>query len=228
MVCGIDKCASYEEVILGNHRADNMAVKSSALDKVLNRRIMIFSLFTAASLVMAMVCFGEQASKSSIPMDTKRFEPPKPAFEYLGRWTVDLNAPVWDLGQTSDLGKRRIIPITGGTFEGPGIKGTILNNGADWQVVKKDGVAIIDTRYLLQTDDGALIYLQTKGYRYGPPEIMAKLAAGETVDPSLYYFRVTMQFETSSSKYDYLNRAIGIAIAMRLKDSVVYDAYLIK
>jgi hypothetical protein len=196
---------------------------------MLSRRIIFFYLVTAASLVMAVICFGEPASlESSQPMDTQRFEPPKPAFEYLGRWTVDLNAPVWDLGQTSDLGKRRIIPITGGTFEGPGIKGKILNNGADWQLVKKEGVAIIDTRYLLQTDDGALIYLQTKGYRYGPPEIMAKLAAGETVDPSLYYFRVTMQFETSASKYDYLNRAIGIAFAMRLKDSVVYDAYLIK
>jgi len=196
---------------------------------MLSRRIIFFYLVTAASLVMAVICFGEQAPLESFqPTDARRFEPPKPVFEYLGRWTVDLNAPVWDLGQTSDLGKRRIIPITGGTFEGPGIKGKILNNGADWQLVKKEGVAIIDTRYLLQTDDGALIYLQTKGYRYGPPEIMAKLAAGETVDPSLYYFRVTMQFETSASKYDYLNRAIGIAFAMRLKDSVVYDAYLIK
>ena len=203
-------------------------MKNIILNKRRIRGIMLF--FTAAaSLVLAISCFGEPESKTSVPVpETQNFDPPKPAFEYLGRWSVDLNSPVWELGQTSDLGKRRIIPITGGTFEGPKIKGTILNNGADWQVVKKDGVAIIDTRYLLQTDDGALIYLQTKGYRYGPPEIMAKLAAGEIVNPSLYYFRITMQFETSSTKYDYLNRAIGIAFAMRLKNSVVYDAYLIK
>ena len=203
-------------------------MKNTILNKRRIRGIILF--FTAAaSLFLAISCFGGSESKlsGSVP-EVQSFDPPKPAFEYLGRWTVDLNAPVWELGQTSDLGKRRIIPITGGTFEGPAIKGTILNNGADWQVVKKDGVAIIDTRYLLQTDDGELIYLQTKGYRYGPPEVMAKLAKGEVVDPNLYYFRVTMQFETSSPKYDYLNRAIGIAFAMRLKEAVVYDAYLIK
>lgn len=110
--------------------------------------------------------------------DTKGFEPPKPKLEYLGRWTVELTAPVWELGQTSDLGKRRIIPITGGKFEGPNIKGKILNNGADWQIVTKDGLAIIDTRYLLQTDDGEYIYLQTKGYRFGPPEVLARIAKG--------------------------------------------------
>jgi hypothetical protein len=156
------------------------------------------------------------------------FEPPKVQLEYLGRWTVDLIAPVWELGNTSDLGKRRIIPITGGKFEGPRFKGTILNNGADWQVVTKDGLAVIDTRYLLQTDDGALVYLQTKGYRYGPPEVMARVGRGEMVDPTQYFFRITMSFETADPKYDWLNRAIGVAGAMRLGQAVVYDAYLVK
>jgi|MudIll2142460700_1097286.scaffolds.fasta_scaffold314499_1 hypothetical protein len=194
-----------------------------------SRLAVIPILIATALLVLPATRFGRQDYNSTVfAAEDQSFQPPKPAFEYLGRWTVDLKAPVWELGQVSDLGKRRIIPITGGTFEGPGIKGKILNNGADWQIVRKDGVAVIDTRYLLQTDDGELVYLQTKGYRYGPPEILAKLSAGESVDPSLYYFRVTMQFETSAAKYDYLNRAIGIAFAMRLKDAVVYDAYLIK
>lgn len=156
------------------------------------------------------------------------FDPPKINLEYLGRWTVDLIAPIWEMGNTSDLGRRRIIPITGGSFEGPRVKGKILNNGADWQVVTKDGLAIIDTRYLLQTDDGALIYLQTKGYRYGPPDVMARVGKGEVVDPNLYTFRVTMQFETADPKYQWLNREIGIAGAMRLGQAVVYDAYLVK
>jgi len=160
--------------------------------------------------------------------DTKGFEPPKPNLEFLGRWSVDLIAPIWELGQTSDLGRRRIIPITGGKFEGPKIKGAILNNGADWQIVTKDGLAIIDTRYLLQTDDGALIYLQTKGYRYGPPDVMAKVAKGEVVDGNLYYFRIYMQFETSAPKYVWLNRVMAFANAMRLGNAVVYDAYEIK
>ena len=161
-------------------------------------------------------------------MTSASFVPPKPALEFLARWTVDLVAPIWELGETSDLGRRRIIPITGGHFEGPNFKGTILNNGADWQIVTKDGVAIIDTRYLLETGDGELIYLQTRGFRYGPPEVMARIARGEDVDPSLYTFRITMHFETSSEKYEYLNRNIGIGIAMRLGKAVIYDGYLVK
>jgi hypothetical protein len=156
------------------------------------------------------------------------FEPPKPNLEYMARFSVDLVAPIWELGKTSELGRRRIIPITGGTFEGPNLKGEILNNGADWQVVTPGGVAIIDTRYLLKTDDGALVYLQTKGVRYGPADVMAEVAKGNPVDANKYYFRLYMTFETSAAKYDWLNRAMAIGYAMRLGNAVVYDAYLIK
>jgi len=183
----------------------------------------IFVVLVLLASVVPGICMAQQTPATVA--DTKGFEPPKPKLEYLGRWYVDLIAPIWELGQTSDLGKRRIIPITGGKFEGPNIKGVILNNGADWQIVTKDGLAIIDTRYLLQSDDGALIYLQTKGYRYGPPDIMARVGKGEVVDPKLYYFRVYMTFETASVKYAWLNRAMAIAFAMRLGNAVVYDAY---
>lgn len=166
--------------------------------------------------------------KTGTVADAGVIELPQPNLEFLGRWQVELAAPVWELGQTSALGRRRIIPITGGTFAGPNFRGTILNSGADWQVVTDDGLAIIDTRYLLQTDDNEYVYLQTKGYRFGPGEVMAKVAAGEPVDPSLYSFRLTMLFETGAEKYAYLNRHIGIATAMRLGTAVVYDGYLLK
>jgi hypothetical protein len=74
-------------------------------------------------------------------------------------------APVWELGVTSDLGRRPIIPIAGGSFAGPLLSGEILNNGADWQILTADGTAIIGTRCLLKLDDGSLAYLQTRGYR---------------------------------------------------------------
>jgi hypothetical protein len=183
----------------------------------------IIVILTLLAIAVPGICMAQQAPTTVA--DTKGYEPPKPKLEYLGRWSVDLIAPIWELGQTSDLGKRRIIPITGGKFEGPKIKGAILNNGSDWQIVTKDGLEIIDTRYLLQTDDGALIYLQTKGYRYGPPDVMAKVAKGEVVDANLYYFRLYMTFETAAPKYAWLNRAMAIAIAMRLGNAVVYDAY---
>jgi hypothetical protein len=165
---------------------------------------------------------------ASAAVDTAGFEPPKPKLELMARLTVELTAPIWELGKTNDLGRRRIIPITGGKFEGPMLKGEILNNGADWQVVTAQGVAIIDTRYLLKTDDGALIYLQTKGYRYGPADVMAELAKGNPVDPNKYTFRVTATFETSDPKYEWLNHAIGIGAAMRLGNAVVQDVYLLQ
>jgi hypothetical protein len=184
-------------------------------------------------IMCSMIIFGIISSRSpkkkeTNTADTKGFEPPKPKLEFLGRWSVDLKPPTWDLGQTSDLGVRKIYPITGGTFEGPDFKGTIQNNGADWQIITKDNLSIIDTRYLLKTRDGALVYLQTKGYRYGDPEILKKMANGEVVDPSQYYFRVYMQFETSAPKYQWLNRTMAIGFAMRLPKAVVYDAYMIK
>ncbi len=156
------------------------------------------------------------------------FEPPKPRLEFMARFEVNLDAPVLELGQIEGFGKRRIIPITGGKFAGPRLSGTILNNGADWQMVSADGVAYLDTRYALKTEDGALIYIQTRGFRYGPAEVMAEVAKGNPVDPNKYYFRVSIQFETGSARYGWLNRAIGIGAGMRLRNAVIYDAYLVR
>ena len=184
--------------------------------------------FAFVVALIQLVLFPSIAGAASATPDTGGFEPPKPKLEYLARFSVDLIAPIWELGKTSALGKRRIIPITGGKFEGPSLKGEILNNGADWQVVTPEGTAIIDTRYLLKTADGALIYLQTKGLRYGPADVMAEVAKGNPVDPDKYYFRLNMTFETADPRYDWLNRAMGIGMAMRLGNAVVYDAYLLK
>lgn len=157
-----------------------------------------------------------------------QYLPPAIHLEPLAKFSVDLTAPVWELGQTSEGGKRRIIPITGGTFEGKALKGKILNNGADWQIVDSKGLAIIDTRYLLETEDGALIYLQTKGYRHGSAEVLQKLGQGKDVDPKHYYFKITMQFETSSPKYAWLNQTVAVGSAMRLGKAVIYDAYTVQ
>ena len=128
-----------------------------------------------------------------------RFEPPKPGLEFMARFEVNLDAPVLELGRIESLGRRRIIPITGGKFIGPRLNGKILNNGADWQMVSANGLAYLDTRYALETNDGALIYIQTRGFRYGPADVMAEVAKGNPVDPNKYYFRVYIQFETGSA-----------------------------
>ena len=185
--------------------------------------LLLQSLLLAAGLMASLANQAVAASDA----DSNTMNPPKPNLTFMARFSVDLVAPIWELGKTSDLGKRRIIPITGGTFKGPLINGEILNNGADWQTVTADGLAIIDTRYLLKMDDGELVYLQTRGVRYGPPEVMVEVAKGKPVDPSKYYFRLYMNFETASKKYDWLNRAMGVGYAMRLGNAVVYDAYLL-
>jgi Protein of unknown function (DUF3237) len=155
---------------------------------------------------------------------TEPLTPPVPSLQLLSRFTVEL-APVWNLGPTTSLGTRRIVPITGGRFTGPSLNGEILNNGADWQVVTDDGTTIVDTRYLLRLDDGALAYLRTQGLRRGPADVLARIARDEIVDPALYYFRVQMLFETASASYGWLNRMVAIGSAMRTANTVVYDAY---
>jgi hypothetical protein len=143
--------------------------------------------------------------KAAAKLETEKiqFEPPKPSLDFMPRFEVNLDAPVLGLGQIESIGKRRTIPITGGKFAGPLLSGTILNNGADWQMVSPDGIAHLDTRYALRTKNGALIYIQTRGFRYGPAEVMAEVAKGNPVDPNKYYFRAYIQFETGSTNPDY-------------------------
>ncbi|HZU17605.1 MAG TPA: DUF3237 domain-containing protein [Candidatus Dormibacteraeota bacterium] len=151
--------------------------------------------------------------------------PPSPSLEFLARFEVELGEPL-EVGETGG-GRRRIIPIVGGRFRGPRLSGRVLPGGADWQLVEARGVARIDTRYALETDDGALVFISTRGVRHGPPEVIAALARGEWVDPGRYYFRVTLRFETGAPAYDWLNRAVAVGAAVRLPAAVVYDAFLV-
>lgn len=150
-------------------------------------------------------------------------QPVEPRLELLGRCRADLGEPL-ELGRTP-WGRRRIIPILGGEFDGPRLSARILSGGADWQVIHEDGTAAIDTRYTLQAQDEALISVATRGVRHGPPEVLRRLADGESVDPSEYYFRVAIQYETGAAAYRWLNQIVAVASAVRLADQVVYDAY---
>ena len=83
-------------------------------------------------------------------------------------------APPLELGDTPQ-GRRRIIGITGGRFSGERLSGRVLPGGADWQVIRADGVADLDARYTLETSDGALIYVRNRGYRHGPADVLKTL-----------------------------------------------------
>jgi hypothetical protein len=136
-------------------------------------------------------------------------------------------APPQELGDTPQ-GRRRIINITGGTFRGERLSGRVLAGGADWQVIRGDGVADLDARYTLETQDGALIYVRNHGYRHGPADILKKLSLGEEVDPSLYYMRTTPLFETGDQRYAWLNRLICVGTGARKKSSVHLEVFEVK
>ncbi|HEX9104444.1 MAG TPA: DUF3237 domain-containing protein [Polyangia bacterium] len=130
-------------------------------------------------------------------------------------------APPQKLG-AAPHGTRVIAPITGGTFEGPRLRGEVLAGGGDWTLLRSDAVLELDLRLTLQTDDGALLYLSSFGLRHGPPDVLAALARGEAVDPSAYYFRTTPKLETSAPQYAFLNRLVAIASGDRRSSGPIY------
>jgi len=135
--------------------------------------------------------------------------------------------PPMEMGQVP-RGLRRIIPILGGTFEGPAVRGKVLPGGADWQIVRADGLAELDTRYALQTDQGGLVYIQNAGIRHAPPDVTKKLLAGEAVDPSQVYFKTVPTFETSAPELQWLTRAIFIGTGERHPAEVVIRVWKVE
>ena len=129
-----------------------------------------------------------------------------------------------NLGRTP-LGERRVAVVTGGHFEGAKLKGVIAEGGSDWILVRPDGAMQLDVRLTLKTDDGAMIGMRYSGYVHGPADVFGRLMRGETVDPAAYYFRIAPFFETSSDKYDWLNRVVAVGIGQRQADGPAYDVY---
>jgi hypothetical protein len=139
------------------------------------------------------------------------------------RIEADLEEP--QLFGKTPYGERRVINIAGGSISGPRVSGKILPGGADWQIIRSDGVADIYAKYTVQLDGGGFVLVTSAGLRHGPPEVIAKLARGEPVDRSLYYFRTCVRFETSDPAAEWLNRVLTIAIAAREKMKVKLDLF---
>ena len=134
-------------------------------------------------------------------------------------------AAIRDLGATP-LGNRRIAEVSGGSFEGPKLRGRILPAaGGDWLVIRNDGVLQLDVRITLETDDGALIYMTYRGVRHGPDDVISRLNAGEDVDPSEFYFRTAPFFETGTEKYAWLNSIVCVAKGSRAPGGVAYRVF---
>ena len=151
---------------------------------------------------------------------------PEPRLTRIYRLEATLGEPV-DVGDVSP-GRRRIVPLTEGTFCGPELNGKLLPGAsADWQIVLRDGTALGDIRYTLQTDGGALLYVQSQGVRHGSPEVLERLGRGEDVDASEYTFRTSTRIETASRELDWLNRGVFVGVGGRQPGGVIYETYLV-
>ena len=151
---------------------------------------------------------------------------PDPSLTKIYRLEATLGQPL-DLGVTSQ-GRRRIVPWTGGTFSGPELQGTVVpDSSADWQILLTDGTALGDIRYTLQTDFGALLYIQSQSVRHGTAEVLARLGRGEDVDASQYTFRALTHIETAVPELDWLNKGVFISVGGRQPAGVIYETYLV-
>jgi hypothetical protein len=151
---------------------------------------------------------------------------PKPELSLVYRLEARLGEPL-DLGETA-LGRRRIVPLTAGTFSGTVLSGRLVPGAsADWQTVLPDGTALADIRYTLQTGSGHVLDVRSRGVRHGSPEVLARLARGEDVDAGEYTFRTATRIETAAPELDWLNKGVFIAVGGRRPEGVIYETYLV-
>jgi len=143
------------------------------------------------------------------------------------RYVFTITARIGGVTSAGDIGTgvRRIIPITGGEVKGERVNGRVCAFGADFQIIRPNELIELEAKYAFETDDGAVIYVENKGIRFGPVDLLQKLKRGEPVDPDLIYFRTVPKFETGAAKYRWLMESLFIGSAARHADRVVIDVH---
>ncbi|MBV9458861.1 MAG: DUF3237 domain-containing protein [Bradyrhizobium sp.] len=145
------------------------------------------------------------------------------------KYVFTITAEIADVTTAGDIGYgvRRIIPITGGEVRGDDVNGKVLPFGADFQIIRPNELIDLEARYAFETDDGAVVYVENKGIRFGPVDLLLKLKRGEPVDPKLIYFRTVPKFETGAAKYRWLMQHIFVASAARHAARVIIDVHMV-
>jgi hypothetical protein len=146
------------------------------------------------------------------------FQKPVPQLLHLADLVVRVAQPI-EIGETP-AGIRRVIAIQSGEVSGPRLKGRVLAGGADFQLIRPDGVAELHARYVIELEGGKLVYVENSGIRHGPPEAMERLKRGEFVDPASIYFRTVPRFETAALDYLWLMRHVFVGAGARFPDRV--------
>lgn len=150
---------------------------------------------------------------------------PPPSLQFFARLSVQVAAPQ-EIGQTP-AGRRRVVPILGGEVEGDGWRGKVLPGGADFQLIAGETLALLDARYVVETDAGDRIFVMNRAVRAAPPEITARLMRGEPVDPAQVYFRCAPVFETASRTLGWINERIFVGTGVRHPERVEIVAYTV-
>ncbi len=151
---------------------------------------------------------------------------PAPALQHVLDLTVYVADPI-EAGNVVGLnsrGKRRIIPIKGGTVTGQ-VSGKVLPGGADFQIVVSETMADLDARYMIELDNGEHIFVQNRALRRGSAADIAKLVRGEPVAPEAIYFRSVPTFEVSSPALEWLTQSIFVGTGARFPDRVQLSVF---
>src|ERR1700675_4578309 len=142
------------------------------------------------------------------------------------KYVFTITVTIGSVTSAGDVGHgvRRIIPITGGEVRGD-ISGKVCAFGADFQIIRPNELIELEAKYAFETDDGAVVYVENKGIRLGPVELLQRLKRGEPIDPGLIYFRTVPKFETGAEKYRWLMQNLFIGSGARHPDRVEIDVH---
>ena len=179
--------------------------------KVTRRQLARQSALAAAAFGLSGISLAGQRGQVAVPAAAPAPLPPPDALK--SEMLMDLILETGGPGGGA-VGSRQIVPVTGGTFEGPKLRGKVLPPGGDWLVRTSETVRVLDVRTLLLTDDDQRIYLSYRGVLYTP--------AGAP-----RYQRVGMIFETASEKYGWLNQIIAVGVGYTVPQRVPYRVFQI-
>src|SRR3954454_12825789 len=143
------------------------------------------------------------------------------------KYVFTITARIGEVTSAGEIGTgvRRIIPIIGGEVKGEGINGKLCPFGADFQIIRPNELIELEAKYAFETDDGAVVYVENKGMRFGPVDLLQKLKRGEPVDPKLIYFRTVPKLEPGHKKSRWLMENLSTAPAPRHADRVIIDVH---
>lgn len=148
-----------------------------------------------------------------------------PSLEHVLTLDVDVESPI-EIGETPD-GRRRIIPIVGGSVSGR-IEGRVLDAGADYQLYRTNRPTELVAQYAIETDDGDRVFVDNRGIRVADPEVKRAIRDGREVSPDEVYFRSVPQFETAAPELEWLTERVFVATGIRRPEGVRIAVYSVE